>query len=345
MALSTIPFSALSSDASKQGVNFRNLIINGDMSIAQRGTSTTGVTSAGYYSLDRYVLNMNSAGTFTVSQSTDVPSGQGFGYSYKLDCTTADASLSAGDYVAFTQRFEGQMLQSLKKGTSNAESVTLSFWVKTNKTGTYQTNINDNDNSRIIAKTFTVDSANTWEKKTLTFVGDTVSGFDNDNARSCTLEMWLASGTTFNSGSVPTTWQTRSNADLAAGTTVNIADSTANEWYITGVQLEVGASASDFEFLPYDVNLQRCQRYYQFVNLSWGGNGVSGEVYRTGNSLTTMMRASPSVTLTRIDDANFDASSGVTQRVTNQTVIMRATCNGTGNARYYIWGGYCDSEL
>ena len=113
---------------------FRNIIINGDMSVAQRGTSASSLTSSGYNTMDRWNLALSSLGTWTQSQSTDVPTGQGFATSMKLDCTSADASPSASDAMILQTRIEGQMLQYLKKGTSSAESTTMSFWVKSNKT-------------------------------------------------------------------------------------------------------------------------------------------------------------------------------------------------------------------
>src|SRR6056300_1163196 len=137
MALSTIPFSGLGADASNQGVNFRNLIINGDMSIAQRGTSVSSVSSSGYKAVDRYRYGAGSDIVNTFSQSTDVPSGQGFKYSHKQEATTGDASLASDQYNIFQQRLEGYMFQSAKFGTSNAESLTLSFWIKASVTGTY----------------------------------------------------------------------------------------------------------------------------------------------------------------------------------------------------------------
>ena len=282
MALSTIPFSGLGADASKQGVNFRNLIINGDMSIAQRGTSKANAGEAGgaYQVTDRFKLYNSSLGQFTISQSTDVPTGQGFGYSTKWDCTTADASPSANDYAIHSQSVEGQMLQHLKKGTANAESLTLSFWVKSNKTGTYVAELFDTDNTRQISKSYTIDSVSTWEKKTITFEGDTTGAFANNNDVSLLVHFWLGVGSTYNTGTLSTTWTSPTNANRVAGQ-VNLADNTANEWYITGVQLEVGTSASDFEFLPYDVNLQRCQRYFE---QSYAIGTASGTATGTGAS-------------------------------------------------------------
>jgi len=260
MALSTIPFSALSADASNQGVNFRNLIINGDMSIAQRGTSTSGITGNGYHTIDR-MDTVCSLGTWTQSQSTDVPTGQGFAKSLKMDCTTANASPSTANTIRVRTILEGQNLQSLKKGTSNAESITLSFWVKSNKTGTYIAEPFDTDNSRHIGQAYTINSANTWEKKTLTFAGDTTGTINNDNGGSFEVTFWLGSGSQFTSGTLQTSWGSQTNANRAVGQ-VNLGDTVGNNWYITGVQLEVGTSASDFEFLPYDVNFDRCMRYY-----------------------------------------------------------------------------------
>jgi hypothetical protein len=241
------------------------------MSIAQRSTSASSITSSGYHALDRHRLAISSLGTWTISQSTDVPSAQGFAKSMKFDCTTADASPSASDVMWVQHRIEGQNLQYIKKGTANAESLTLSFWVKSNKTGTYIAELEDTDNSRHIAKSYTIDSANTWEKKTITFAGDTTGTLTNDNNTSLELHLYLGAGTNYTSGTLATSWSSNTDANRAVGQ-VNLADSTSNEWYVTGIQLEAGDVASDFEFLPVDVNLQRCLRYYEL--LASGDNQV-----------------------------------------------------------------------
>ena len=262
MALSTIPTRALT----EQGINFRNLIINGDMSIAQRGTSATGIGNGdtGYHTVDRweFVESGSTSGEFTITQDTDVPTGQGFAKSTKFDVTTADTSLGSTDQIYWRQGFEGQNLQMLKKGTSNAEQITVSFWVKSNKTGTYIVYILDGDNARFVSKSYTISASSTWEKKTITFPADTTGTLDNDNEKSLTVHFVLGAGTDFSSGTLQQTWGAVSgnNPNRLTGQ-VNLLDSTSNEWYITGVQLEVGTSASDFEFLPHDVNLQRCMRY------------------------------------------------------------------------------------
>ena len=234
------------------------------MSIAQRATSASSLTGSGYNTVDRFRTNMGTAGTWTQSQSTDVPTGQGFAKSLKMDCTTANGSLSAGSYLIIDQRVEGQNLQYLKKGTSNAESTTMSFWVKSAKTGTYIAALNDVDNNRYIAKSYTISNANTWEKKTVTFAGDTTGAFGNDNGASLKVQFWLVAGSTYTSGTLATSWASATNANQAVGQ-VNLADSTSNDWYIAGVQLEAGTTASEFEFLPVDVNLARCQRYFELL--------------------------------------------------------------------------------
>jgi hypothetical protein len=271
------------------------------MSQAQRGTSQASITSSGYYTVDRFRLGAVSAGTWTMSQDTDVPTGQGFSSSAKLDCTTANGSLSASSLLYFEQLIEGQNLQYLKKGTSSAESTTLSFWVKSNKTGTYICEIFDNDNTRTISKSYTISSADTWEKKTLTFAGDTTGTLGNDNNTSFTLNFWLVAGTTYSSGTLATDWESRTNANRAVGQ-VNLADSTSNEWYVTGVQLEAGTAASDFEFLPVDVNLQRCLRYfYQIISKTDTNNYIAhGHYYSASNikfpiRLPTQMRSVPTL--------------------------------------------------
>jgi hypothetical protein len=274
MAITKIPAAGFT------GNNFRNIIINGDMSIAQRGTSESGITAGGYFTVDRFQNGASGLGTWTQSQSTDVPTGQGFAYSLKYDCTVADASPAGSDYLFVRQKLEGQNLQYLKKGTANAESITASFWVKSNKTGTYILELLDNDNSRHIAKSYTIDSASTWEKKTITFAGDTTGAFDNDNENSIDVTFWLGAGSDRSSGTLPTSWQTFNLADRAVGQ-VNLADDTANEWYITCVQLEAGTTASDFEFLPYDMNLQRCQRYYESTSTTLRETLSSGRVGST----------------------------------------------------------------
>ena len=326
MAISKIPSAGISN-----AVNFKNIIINGDMSIAQRGTSTTSISSgATYHTVDRWNTQLVSAGTWTQSQETDVPTGQGFAKSLKMDCTTANGSLSATSYLVVQGRFEGQNLQYLKKGTANAQSLTLSFWVKSNKTGTYAAEIRDTDNSRHISKTYTINSADTWEKKTITYAGDTTGAFDNDNAQSLRLLFWLVAGTDYSSGTLATSWQSQTHTGDAVGN-VNLADSTDNEWYITGVQLEAGTSASDFEFLPHDVNKRRCLRYYTQVtaNHYFAGARANGPEGIIGGRFYTSvpLRAGPTIDAGTYQYYFGDAGNGA---VSSSTTAIEYQRDDTG---------------
>ena len=276
----------------------RNLIINGAMQVAQRSTSETGQTTLdGYVALDRHRIQLSSSGTFTISQSTEAPSG--FANSLKFDCTTADSS---PDYVVFFQLLEGQDLQQVQKGTSSAQKLTASFYVRSSKTGTYQVNIRDLDNNRLVGASYTIGSADTWELKTVTFPADTTGAFGNDANASLQLEWWLAAGSDYTGGAVPTAWEARVNTDRAAALNVAIGASTADDFYITGIQLEVGEKATPFEHRSYGDELARCQRYfyaYELLGVTLvGGNTAlcNGSVY-----FPVKMRAAPTLTSTSVD--------------------------------------------
>jgi len=257
--------------AYKNATNFQErktatpLIINGDMAIAQRGTSVTGVS--GYTTVDRFrVVGSGDAVdelSLTHEQSTDSPDG--FANSYKITVSTPETTLAAEEMIRVEQRLEGQNLQLLKKGTSDAEAVTLSFYVKGSVTGTYIVNLHDNDNDRVIAVSYTINSANTWEKKVLSFAGDTTGTLDNDNARSLSLYWYLGNGTDWTSGTLGTSWAAFTRANVAVGQTDILTTSSAT-WQITGVQLEVGTfdanSIPPFQFEDRTTSLARCQRYY-----------------------------------------------------------------------------------
>ena len=295
---------------SLRGGSFRNLLINGDMNIAQRGTSVTGITGTDYYTVDRYRLAVNTMGTFTMLQDTDVPTGQGFTTSLKLSCTTADTSPAVGDSINIQHRIEGQNLQHLKFGTSSAESLTLSFWVKSNKTGTYTVWFYQQDDDRQICPTFTIDSADTWEKKTITVDGDTSGVIDNNNGDGLRIGFFLGVGSDFTSGTLASSWEANVKANRVSSSNVNLADSTSNYINITGVQLEVGEGASDFEFLPYDVQLARCQRYYiKITDPAASGVAAGGNSARNSIFLPVTMRATPTVLAS--GTFNFYNGSGV----------------------------------
>ena len=289
----------------------KNLIINGGMNVWQRSTSTTGISGTstdGYVTVDRWTTYNLGLGTWTQSQSTDVPSGQGFAYSLKMECTTADASPGTGDQLNISQKIEAQNCQHLLFGSSSPKSITLSFWVKSNKTGTYIINAVKADGGiRFIAKSYTIDTANTWEKKTITFEGDDTNAIDNDNGYGIDVQWWLGAGSNYTSGTLQTTWGGifGASADRGAGQ-VNVADSTSNEWYMTGCQLEVGENASGFEFEPYETVLRKCQRYYYQIGGESAYERVGG-AYVSSSTLAyadfphpVVMRAIPSYSFSSV---------------------------------------------
>ena len=237
-------------------LSHRNLIINGDMQVAQRGTS---FTSNGY-TLDRF-STYASAGTLarTVTQSSTAPSG--FSSSIKIVATTAEADFTGTEYAIIRQTIEAQNLQQLDYGTSTAKSVTLSFWVRSNVTGNYAIIMYQDDASKIIGSTYTISSADTWEQKTITFVGNTADVIANDSGSGLRLDWSLAAGsdrtTTDN-----TSWGANATGKAAYGHTAQWGEATNDDFYITGVQLEVGSVATPFEHRSYGEELARCQRYY-----------------------------------------------------------------------------------
>jgi len=335
--------------------NFRNILINGDMAVSQRGTSTASITSAGFKTVDRFYTGVTTAGTWTQSQDTDVPSGEGFATSLKMDCTTADGSLAAGDLVQLVQYVEGQNLQYLKWGTAYAQSLTLSFWVKSVLTGTYIAELRNSDNTRTICASYTISSGSTWEKKTITFAGDTNSGPANDNGEGLRLTLWLAAGSTYTSGSLATSWQTTTQANRAVGQ-VNLASSTSNNFWITGIQLEAGSVATDFEVISFGQNLLRCQRYFQKIDAT-GTNTIitTMQAYASDNAVgdlptLTELRANPTLSTTGTFNAwTSDASNKATGAIalysastTQQGILFTRASEGTlsaGNASGLYAGG------
>ena len=243
----------------------RNLFINGAMAVAQRTTSATGQTGTGFHTVDRWEFVASSAGTWTITRDTTVPSGEGFAYSQKLDCTTADSSLDAGNYLIWRQKIEGINLQNLKFGTSSAEKLTLSFWVRSAKTGTYIVEFYNNNSGGIRrqSQSYTISSADTWEKKTITIDGDTATAFQNTTDGELLMYWWLAAGSTYQGGTLQTSWATNNANNTRAQGQVNLADSTSNDWYITGVQIEAGDNATPFEHRPFNQELIECRRYFE----------------------------------------------------------------------------------
>ncbi len=289
----------------QNNATFRNLIINGDMRVAQRATSSTGLgASAGYFTLDRFDLYFSgTAGRLTMTQTsiTDLP---GFTKCLKLDCTTADTSIAATEQAILQQHIEGQNLQQLKKGTSSAEKTTVSFYVKGDQAATYTCGLVDNDNNRQNSQTFSVTTS--WNRVVLVFDGDTTGAYDNDDGASLRVHIYLQMGSNFTGGTFSSnTWAGTTAADTAKSDQTQFFDSTDRELFITGFQYEVGDQATDFEHLPFDVQEQRCQRYCMVYG---NGQNFNGAYYNSSSLVCdvyfpTKMRAAPSVTCTDTSNA------------------------------------------
>jgi hypothetical protein len=328
---------------SQTALSNRNLIINGAMQVNQRGAAT-GITSSGYHGPDRMRIGPSSHGTYSVSQSTDAP--EGFSTSYKVDCTTADTSLAAGAIVTVDQRIEAQNLQQLSFGSSDAKSVTLSFYVKSNLTGVYALNIFSNDAGRTNTLNYTINSADTWQKVELTFVGDTAgSGIANDNGRGLDISWGLAAGSTYTGGST-TGWNVYSSnvTSYMRGQAVDIGSSTSNEWLITGIQLEIGDVATAFEHEDIGTTFAKCQRYFQDYSGVTGTtlyiNGTNEPSSEVANSrlLPVVMRTSPSV----LNSTTTSGSVGGVGANENQLKYFTASGHSSGGLNI---GFQLDAEL
>jgi len=250
---------------------FRNLIINGDMQVAQRATSTTGVANdsdEGYNSLDRFGLYYfgNEGGAATMSQDTTVPSDTSYGVqkkSLKVDVTTADTSIGATGIIALKQTVEAQYIHhSGWNFTSSSSKITLSFWARSVKAGTYCVlfRCHDASGERYFVKEYTL-VADTWKHVEMVVPGDSNLVFNADNGEGLEVRWILAAGDDRNDATADTWYAPGSAYENSTSNQVNFYDSTDNNFFLTGVQLEVGEIATDFEHLPHDVQLQRCQRY------------------------------------------------------------------------------------
>ena len=330
-------FADLAGSADAGGLTGRNLIINGATQVWQRGTTADTATS-GDYMCDRFLVGfVGLDGNVDWDKETS-STPDGFSCALKVSTDASESSLDAGDFLRIEHRLEGQNLQLLQKGASSAKSATLSFWVKSSVASTYTVALEDRDTAsfREIGKSYTINSADTWEHKTVTFEGDTVGALDNDNAYSLGLYFWIDAGSTYTSGTFSSAWQARDTDERVYDTT-GWLESTSPEFYITGVQLEVGEQATPFEHRSYGDELARCQRYYsdgkEISNggLAWYyGNNLGTAYARAPISFPTTMRSQPTVTVT-----SNPASPGTARGIQHRTLYgFSAYVNGLGASDY-----------
>ena len=296
----------------------RNMVINGSMNVAARSSSVADLGATdGYFTVDRFALaGGNTAGRLTMSQTADGPNVISANC-LKLDCTTADTSIAASEFLHIQQRFEGQNLQRIGKGVVGAKQITLSFYVKANAAFTFGCELFDNDNTRQITKLY--NTTTDWVRHEITFPADVDDGsspFDDDNAVSLYLLFWLHAGSNFTSGTLNTaSWANVTNANRAAGID-SFFSSTDNNFFITGVQMEVGPVATDFEQEEISTTIAKCQRYFQTVLKAYGvvhSCNTSGNAYANIN-FVSKMRAAPSITMGAANTAQLyekNANRGV----------------------------------
>ena len=325
----------------------RNLVVNGAMNVAQRSASVTalGDGDEGYVTLDRVRHTAAaSAGRFTSAQTaiSDLP---GFLNCLHLDCTTADTSIASSELLVLEHRMEGQNLQQLKKGTSSAESVTVSFYMKTNKAFTFMCALNDYDNNRINTQQFT--TTTDWTRHSITFTGDTTGALDDDANNSLSIELYLHAGATYTGGTYSAnTWQSRQSSDNMRAVGIgSFYDSTDNDIKLTGLQMEVGEVATPFEHRSVDQDLASCQRYYYQAggdtlnSFAYKGYlAASGYVSATHQHPVTM-RAGP--TLTKVGTFNVtNIAQPTAVAATTVTYVWQAQKDSSAGA----YGFYSDSS-
>jgi len=320
----------------------RNMVINGAMNVAQRSASVTGLGAAsGYFTCDRWQIETGaSAGRFTMTQTADGPNGISANC-LKLDCTTADTSIAAGEHLLLNQRFEGQNLQRIGKGVAGAKQITVSFYVKASAGFTFGLELFDRDNTRQITKLF--DTTTDWVRHEITYPADVDDGsspFDDDNAVSMDMYFWLHAGTTFTGGTLNTaSWANNTNANRAVGID-SFYSSTDNNFFITGVQMEVGPVATEFEQEDVGVTLAKCQRYFQARNPVSGGTDeavgaglwYSDAAILANFSFQKEMRAFPTMSVSGADwGYAYDVGNA---RATNDTSVF--TDITARSARFFI---------
>ena len=331
----------------------RNLVINGSMNVSQRGTSSTGLHDSGYYTVDRFALVFGNEDELRVTMSqnsvTDLP---GFANSLKVQTTTAESAIAADESYYIINRYEGQDFQHLKYGTSSALSTTLSFYVKSSVTGTFAVAIYQTDGNDIIGSTYTINSANTWERKTITFAGNTLAAIVDDNTNAIMIDWFLAAGSNFTSVN-NTSWGGYETGKLAYGHGTNAVATTTNAtWEITGVQWEVGSSATPLEPRSYADELQRCQRYLYQAEFTTGGTSIAnGAMYNSSEifchiSFPVTMRSPPTFSSSSVSNGfraysagqsdDFASWSGIQESGTTGHTIYKNSLSSTGNAAGWV---------
>ena len=327
---------------SQSALSNRNLIINGAMQVAQRGTSSTSRDN--YFTVDRIKSNANNTDNLVITSSQSTTSPDGFSSSYKVNVDTAESALASDENLKIMYIIEAQDLQLLDYGSSNAKTATLSFYVRSSTTGTYAVSIYASDSNTQIGGTYTINSANTWERKSITFVGNTANAITNDNGAGLQIEWFLAAGSDL-TGTVNTSWATFALGRYANGQAVNLMSAVNNNWHITGIQLEIGSQSTPFEHRSFGEELAACQRYYYETGATaandFAQKGYQAASQYASNTLPhpTSMRSAPTLTKSgTFSVSGIGQPTAVAASVTN--FVWQAQKDGNTG----VWGIFSNSS-
>jgi hypothetical protein len=333
------------------------IIYNGNQSVAQRGTSSTGISSGGYYTIDRWTFSMaNTAGRLTSEQIADGPAGTGLVNCTKLTCTTADTSIASNEILQFQQKLEGQDIQEFCKGTSDAKKFTVAFYVKGNASATYTCELHDRDNTRYNGQEFAVTTS--WNRIVLVFNADTTGAFDDDNAVSVSLNFNLHGGSDYTGGTFSSnTWHTTANQRFGDNQT-SFFDSTDRTFFITGIQMEVGEFTSTtippFQHESFEENLKRCQRYYyklkndsgSATGAYWGNSIVDSSTTLKGTIRFPKMRTVPSAFETTGTASDYRVwTSGNTSTVCSSVPTLDQITSFSGRLLFTVSSGLTAGQV
>jgi hypothetical protein len=328
-----------------------NMVVNGGMTVAQRGAGPFTNASGGYQTVDRFQLSGTMGGSFTLEQVSDAPSGSGFDKSFKALAPTGFSSPTAAASAKIATSIEAQNLQHLMYGSSNAVTVTVSFWVKATVTGTYIFELYGDDSNRTISTAYTISTSNTWEKKIITIDGDVSGTINNDNGSGLTAQWWIGAGSNFTSGTLQTAWGSYTAANRAVGQ-VNSVASNNDAFYLTGVCLNVGDSAIDFPHESYGDTLAKCQRYYyktsSITHFNVGRLDSGAGTGYAWMSHPVNMRAAPSMSHSGTWNSGSGYGGNPTYQNSKVTGVTVRTTNGmSANEIFYLTGGEFigDAEL
>jgi hypothetical protein len=327
---------------SASSMGFKNRIINGAMVIDQRnaGASVTPVNNQ--YTLDRYYGTLTQASKYTVQQNAGSVTPP-VGFTKYLGVTSSSAySVLTGDTFAIVQVIEGFNIADLAYGTASAATVTLSFQVRSSLTGTFGGALVNGAQNRSYPFTYTISSANTWTQISVTIAGDTTGTWTTDNTAGLLVRFGLGSGATYSG----TAGAWAAGNFLQPTSTVSVVGTNGATFYITGVQLEKGSTATSFDYLDYGRSLIQCQRYFQKESyVVWSGNATNGSIYYTSFEFPVQMRAAPTMTYSNVAASGFPATASTTNQVTASQVSWQRTSNGTTNGAYYAEAPTMSAEL